>query len=215
MSYQLAIFDWDGTIMDSVGRIVSCMRGAAKRAGLAIPSEQAVKDIIGLSLQPAFEQLFPGISESDSEAMREFYRQEYVANDGTPTPVFEDIEHVLQTLSKQGIKLAVATGKARAGLERVFAASGLKHYFEDSIAADEASSKPDADMINILVKRFNIDKTKVVMIGDSQLDLTMANNAGVDAIGVSYGAHSVEVLSAKNPLAVVSKPMDILKIMSA
>ena len=209
-NHKLAIFDWDGTIMDSVARIVESMQGAALRAKLPMPSEQAVKDIIGLSLAPAFEQLFGLLSQEQVDLMVELYREEYLDTKYSDTPVFDDIEQVLETLVQRGYTLAVATGKSRAGLDRLFKASGLGRFFNDSITADEANSKPDAQMIERLMTRLGVEQDVTVMIGDSILDMTMANNAGVKGIGVSYGAHTVEVLAQAKPAAIVAAPIELL-----
>jgi len=210
---KLVIFDWDGTIMDSVYRIVESMQAAASRASLPVPTVQAVKDIIGLSLAPAFEQLFGVLSVDKVEQMKEYYRQEYVDAKHSETPVFQGIEEVLDGLKAQGYLLAVATGKSRAGLDRLLSISGLGHFFSDSMTADEAQSKPHPEMIETLLTRLAVKPQNAVMIGDSILDMTMAQNANVRAIGVSYGAHTPEVLAQAQPMAIVDSPSDILDIL--
>lgn len=203
MKYKLAIFDWDGTIMDSVSRIVSCVKTAQSRAQLPISCEQSIKDIIGLSLDKAMLSLCPDLSGEQLELMVEVYREEYKENDATPTPVFDQLESLLIALKTNGVKLAIATGKGRQGLDRVIEVSGLRHYFCDTVCASEANSKPDPQMIDILVTRLNIHRSEVVMIGDSSLDMSMARQAGVDAIGVTYGAHTRDVLALHQPVAIV------------
>jgi len=207
---KLVIFDWDGTIMDSVNRIVESMQSAAISATLPVPSTQAVKDIIGMSLAPAFEQLFGQLSPTQIDQMKELYRQEYVDEKHSATPVFEGITHVLESLTSKGYLLAVATGKSRAGLDRLLTESGFGHFFSDTMTADEAKSKPHPQMIEILMARLNVSALDTIMIGDSILDMKMASNAGVRGIGVSYGAHTPEVLNQASPMAIVDKPLDIL-----
>ena len=113
-------------------------------------------------------------------------------------------------LSQQGTILAVATGKARAGLNRVLAATGFADYFVDSICADEANSKPHPQMIELLIERLGIEPDSAVMIGDSALDMAMAQNAGVAAIGVTYGAHSRDTLAKHAPVAIIDQPAELL-----
>ncbi|BAJ02524.1 HAD-IIIA family hydrolase [Shewanella violacea] len=208
--YELVIFDWDGTLMDSVGKIVACMQESAVILNLAMPTEQAVRDIIGLSMDEALSILHPNASAQIQGEMKEVYRQQYLELNQTPSPLFDGVEEVLTQLNELGFKLAVATGKARAGLNRVLALTDLGGHFVASRCADEAASKPSPEMILQLLNELDISPDKAVMIGDSIHDLNMANNAGIHAIGVDYGAHDKEKLSQANPKAVISSPMDLL-----
>jgi len=208
---KLVIFDWDGTIMDSVDRIVESMQGAATKAQLPVPSVQSVKDIIGMSLAPAFAQLFGTLSSSQVEQLSAFYRSEYIGTEHSSTPLFAGIEQVLETLHSKGYVLAVATGKNRIGLDRLMKESNLGHFFSDTMTADQAESKPHPQMIETLMTRLVVTADNTVMIGDSILDMTMARNANVKAIGVSYGAHTTDVLKQASPMTVVDTPLDILK----
>jgi phosphoglycolate phosphatase len=210
MSLKLVIFDWDGTVMDSVAKIVSSMQHAAQRENLVVPSEQAVKDIIGLSLAPALAQLFGDLTTEQANDMVDFYKEEYLVLDAAPSPLFDGITDVFSSLAKRNIKMAVATGKSRAGLDRLLAQTGLTHYFCDTMTADEAQSKPHPQMIEDIISRQDVHVDEVIMIGDSSLDLTMANNAGVKSIGVSYGAHDGAKLKTLNPLAVVDNASALL-----
>ncbi len=207
---KLVIFDWDGTIMDSVSKIVLSMQRAAKRESLSVPSDQAVKDIIGLSLAPAIEQLFSNISHEKVASLVLAYKAEYEILDTTPSVLFEGIIDVFELLTERKIKIAIATGKSRPGLARLIAQANVGHYFCDSMTADEAHSKPHPQMIEDIITRQGVLKDEVIMIGDSALDLTMANNAGVKSIGVSYGAHDAVKLQTCNPLGVVDNAKELL-----
>jgi len=210
MKYKLVIFDWDGTIMDSVGRIVSCVKTVQQASGLELSSEQAIKDIIGLSLDKALLTLTPNLNSQQLATMVEAYRVEYVENDLTPTPIFTAFESLLMALRQQGTLIAIATGKGRSGLDRVIAQSGFGHYFCDTVCATEANSKPDPQMIELLLARLGIEHDQAVMIGDSSLDMAMAQHAGVDAIGVTYGAHTRQVLAQHQPVAIVDQPEELI-----
>ncbi|MDO6618149.1 MULTISPECIES: HAD-IIIA family hydrolase [unclassified Shewanella] len=207
--YQLVIFDWDGTLMDSVGKIVDCMQSVAQSLALDIPSEQAVRDIIGLSLLPALEKLFPHHGNKYDELIAG-YKHYYLNVNLTPSPLFDGIEHLLAQLKTAGYTLAIATGKRRAGLDRMLAETGLGQYFVATRSADEAHSKPHPSMILSLLEELNINADQAVMIGDSKLDIAMANNAKVNSIAVTYGAHSLEDLLTEGPTATVNQPKDIL-----
>jgi len=208
--FELLIFDWDGTLMDSIDKIVICMQELAREMALAVPAEQAVRDIIGLSMPLAMEELFPHFSDDERRQMMLRYREHYLVLNGTPSPLVDGVESVLDKLKSQGYRLAIATGKARAGLERILGETGLGHYFDSSRCADETQSKPHPQMLNEIIAELGIAAERALMIGDSLHDLNMANNAGIAAIGVDYGAHSAERLAQASPLAIISSPQELL-----
>ncbi|MGL4205095.1 MAG: HAD family hydrolase [Aeromonadaceae bacterium] len=202
-NYRLIIFDWDGTLMDSVGRIVSCMQKAAMECDLPTPSTEQVKEIIGLSLREAMPQLFVAVTESQIEALIARYREHYLYLDETPTPLFPGVASVISSLHAQGYVLAVATGKARAGLDRVLQETGLRAFFHASRGADEARSKPDPLMLEQLLAELDIPLDQAVMVGDSIHDMAMAERLGMARIGISWGVHSAERLARYQPRAVI------------
>ncbi|MCE9678359.1 HAD-IA family hydrolase [Shewanella sp. AS1] len=210
--YELVIFDWDGTLMDSIGKIVACMQQTAKELSLLVPSEAAVRDIIGLSMDEALNVLHPSACSQTRLKMISVYREQYLQLNKTPSPLFEGAEELLLTLKASGHQLAVATGKARAGLNRVLNETGFIGHFHASRCADEAKSKPDPQMLHELLAQLNVSPDKAMMVGDSIHDLNMAKNAGIDAIGVSYGAHSEVVLQQASPIAVVASPLAMLPV---
>ncbi|MCF4009466.1 HAD family hydrolase [Rheinheimera sp. UJ63] len=206
---KLVIFDWDGTVMDSVGRIVSSMQAAALHTGIAVPSTAAVRHIIGLSLDPAFDMLFPSANPAQRQQLFEHYRDQYVQHDTTPTPLFADAEQVLQQLAERNVLLAVATGKARKGLDRMFAETGLARYFATSRCADEAQSKPHPDMLQQIIQQLGVAANEAIMVGDTSHDLKMAQAIAMPRIGVSHGAHDVAVLQQYAPLAIIDRLADL------
>ena len=212
--YELVIFDWDGTLMDSVGKIVACMQQTATELNMLVPSETAIRDIIGLSMDEALNVLHPMACTQTREEMISVYRQQYLQLNKTPSPVFDGAEELLLALKASGHALAVATGKARAGLDRVLTETGFATHFQASRCADEAKSKPHPQMLNELLKQLNIAPEKAIMVGDSIHDLNMASNAGIDAIGVSYGAHTAKRLTEANPIAIVSSPLAMLPVIT-
>lgn len=206
---KLVIFDWDGTVMDSVGRIVSSMRAAAVHVGVAVPSVAEVKQIIGLSIDPALAILFPQTDPLQRQQLFEYYRDQYVLHDTTPTPLFEGAEALLQQLANQNVLLAVATGKARKGLDRIFAETGLSPYFATSRCADEAQSKPHPDMLKQIIAELGVSADEAVMVGDTSHDLKMAQAIAMPRVGVSHGAHDAAVLRQYQPLAVIDRLPDL------
>ena len=203
MKHQLIIFDWDGTLMDSIDKIVLCMQQAAKNQQHTVPAEQAVKNIIGLSLLKAMQQLFPTLLLTQQELLVEAYREQYNSMHHINTPFYDGIAELLTNLKAQGYILAVATGKGRNGLNRMMQKTNTEHLFSATVCADESNSKPDPLMIHSLLKELNVSPCNALMVGDSSYDLDMAANAGVKSLGVSYGVHGREKLMLSNPVAVV------------
>ena len=188
--YQLIIFDWDGTLMDSAQKISNCIRASARDVGLAEPPHAQAKSMIGLGLNEAMSLLFPGISENQIKQLVDAYRYHFVTADETPQGLFDGVESGLQQLNERGALLAVATGKARSGMKRVFAELPLEQYFVASRCADETRTKPHPQMLHELLDYTAIDPKNTIMVGDTTYDMEMAANAGVHGLGASYGVHS-------------------------
>ncbi len=202
--YKLVIFDWDGTLMDSVDRIVSSMQSAAKTVGLSIPPNEEVKQIIGLSLTVALQELFVDITIDQIDAMLVQYKYEYLEADTTPTPLFDNAVNLLTQLKQKNKLLAVATGKGREGLNRVLAVSNTNDYFHTTRCAGEMPSKPDPEMLNSILAELVIAPHEAIMIGDTSHDLKMAQAAGIDSIGVTFGVHDSETLDKYQPKTIVN-----------
>lgn len=201
MRYRLVIFDWDGTLMDSEARIVACMQAAARDVGWRELSRESVRDIIGLGLPEAIGKLCPGMAAEQAEALRLCYAQRFVAADQTPMSFFDGVEVGLRQLrSNRHIRLAVATGKSRRGLDRVFAATGSGDWFHASRTADETLSKPHPRMLEELLAETRINVAEALMVGDTEYDMEMARALGMDRLAVTYGVHARERLAACEPI---------------
>lgn len=201
MQFELMIFDWDGTLMDSVPRIVSSMQAAARDADCGELAPEAVENIIGLGLPEAVAMLCPGISSAQSARLRERYAHHFVNADSTPMAFFSGVEARLARLNqRESLKLAVATGKTRRGLDRIFADTQSAGWFHDSRTADETRSKPHPQMLSELLAAFDVPASRAVMIGDTEYDLNMARALGMPRVGVSYGVHDVQRLADCKPL---------------
>ncbi len=209
--YKLVIFDWDGTVMDSVTKIVNCIRSSAESLNLVPPSDEAIKNIIGMSLEKAIDVLFPD-NVAQHQALISGYKYQYSV-DTTPTPVFANVVSVLNALKEQGIVLAVATGKGRGGLERLLDQSQLRHFFSATRTSDEALSKPSPDMLYQLLEELGISAQDAVMIGDTQIDMTMAKAAGMDRIGVTMGVHNAQQLNKLSPVATVDNYLQLQQVL--
>ena len=201
--YKLVIFDWDGTLMDSAAKIVSCMQLAAKQCDMPIPTYDEVGHIIGISLKPAIKQLFKIEDDELAERLVAAYKEAFVTRDTTPCPLFDGVEQLLANLKAAGCTLAVATGKARRGLDRAWLQTETGRFFSASRTADEAESKPSPDMLLQLLEELGFENEDAVMIGDTTYDMQMAETIGMDRIGVSYGVHAQVHLEALSPVALV------------
>ena len=199
--YDLLIFDWDGTLMDSAGVIVDCIQRASADLGWVVPSRREASHIIGLGLKEAVAELFPDAPEADHPRLVERYRFHYLGQDHE-IPLFEGARELIGELRERGHTLAVATGKARRGLDRAFEHTGLGEYFHASRTADETFSKPHPAMILELLDELTIEPGRALMIGDTSHDLGMARNAGIDSLAAGYGAHPAEHLAEFAPVAV-------------
>jgi len=200
--YQLIIFDWDGTIVDSAQKIANCIQASARKVGLDIPTAEHAKSIIGLGLIEAMRSLFPKASESQISDMIEAYKYYFVSVDETEQTLFDGVVEGLQALESSGAIMAVATGKSRVGLERAFANWNLKHYFITSRCADETRSKPHPQMLHEILDFTAIEPHKAIMVGDTTFDLDMAANASIAGLGAGYGVHSERMLLDSKALTV-------------
>lgn len=198
--YDLLIFDWDGTLMDSAGTIVACIQQSSADLGWPVPSREAASHIIGLGLKEAVATLFPDKDESDIPLLVERYRYHYLSQDHE-IQLFEGARELIEDLHRGGHLLAVATGKARRGLDRAFGHTGLEPYFHASRTADETFSKPHPAMIEQLLEELTVAPERALMIGDTSHDLEMARNAGIDSLAAGYGAHPAEQLADYGPVA--------------
>lgn len=199
--YELLIFDWDGTLMDSIARIVNCFGNACADAGLPVPPESAMRHVIGLGLSEAVDMLLPGVDNALRERVVARYREHFLHIDQTAMPLFSGVRAGLEELVSSGYLLAVATGKSRRGLDRVLQETGMSSLFVATRCADEALSKPHPKMLHDLLDYTGLSSEHALMVGDTTYDLQMARTAAMDSLAVSYGVHSRETLLAHAPRA--------------
>lgn len=206
--FDLIVFDWDGTLMDSTATIVRCIQASAKDLGLAVPDHKTASHVIGLGLQDALHAALPDLDPKHYPRMAERYRYHYLAGDQKLT-LFDGAYEMLAELSQQGYFLAVATGKSRVELNRALDATKVMSLFDATRCADETFSKPHPAMLQELTRELGQDMKRTVMIGDTTHDLQMAVNAGAAGIGVCYGAHPVDELQTLDPLYAADSIKDL------
>ena len=208
MKYSLVVFDWDGTLMDSTHSIVAAIQGACRDMNLPVPAPESASWVIGLSLESALRSAVPDLTDQDVPAFLARYRVHYLLRD-PDLKLFDGAGELLASLAGMGVMIAVATGKSRVGLDRALKTTGLVNVFDGTRCADETFSKPHPAMLLELMQALSVEPAKVVMIGDTSHDLQMAANAGVDAVAVTYGAHSVAELRACSPLGMVNNVSEL------
>jgi phosphoglycolate phosphatase len=197
--FDLVVFDWDGTLMDSTPTITRCIQAACRDLGLPVPSDEIASHVIGLGLRDALQMAVPSLDPAHYPRLSERYRFHYLIGD-KETALFTGIRELLEALRARGRFLAVATGKSRVGLNRALEAAGLMRMFDATRCADETFSKPHPAMLQELTRELGQDLRRTVMIGDTTHDLQMARSAGAAAVGVAYGgAHPREQLVALEP----------------
>jgi len=200
--FELIVFDWDGTLMDSAGAIVASLQGACSDLGLPVPSEEGARYVIGLGLEDAMAYILPGVEPSVYPSIAERYRDHFLRHD-PDTALFAGAAELVAHLHDSGFLLAVATSKGRRGLERSLTATGLKRYFHATRCADEGFSKPHPGMLEALMAELDVVPDRTLMIGDTSHDMKMAHAAGVPRLGIAHGAHARAALLDHEPLACV------------
>lgn len=206
---QLLIFDWDGTLMDSVGPIVACMRVVIAELGLGEPAEATIRGTVGLGLRETVDLLVPGCDDRFYETVLACYRRHWVETYRDLPLLFPGVRGMLGELARSGYLLAVATGKSRRGLEFALDQSGLRGHFQATRTADEAISKPHPQMLLDILEQLGVRPAAAMMVGDSIFDLQMAANAGTHAVAVVSGAHGREELAAHAPRTVLERVAEL------
>jgi len=196
--FDLIVFDWDGTLMDSTAHIARSIQAACRDLGLPVPADEAARYVIGLGLRDALQIAAPSLDPADYPRLAERYRFHYLVKD-THTELFAGVRELLEELRACGYLLAVATGKSRVGLNRALDAVNLTSLFDGTRCADETFSKPHPAMLQELSRELGQELTRTVMIGDTTHDLQMATNAGAAGVAVTYGAHPADALIKLEP----------------
>jgi phosphoglycolate phosphatase len=197
---RLAIFDCDGTLVDSQANICRAVEEALTEARIEVPSRDRIRRIVGLSLVEAMQALLPDASDADHRRLAQAYKDKFFAMRTSGAladePLFEGIGAVVEQLAGDGWMLGVATGKSDRGLDHILRTHGLKHYFITLQTADRHPSKPHPSMIEAAIAEAGAEPARTVMIGDTSFDIMMAVNAGVRAVGVAWGYHPADELLA-------------------
>ena len=215
---RLAVFDCDGTLIDSQAAICAAMAAAFAAHGLAPPLPTAVRRIVGLNLVEAVGELLPTGDSVLHAAIAASYKRAFHdlrARSALAEPLFDGIAEVLATLHASGWRLGVATGKSDRGLALALAEHGLSDLFVALQTADRHPSKPDPSMLHAAMAEAGVGPADTVMIGDTSYDIAMARVAGVRAVGVAWGYHPVAELHGAGADAVARRPADLPSILDS
>ena len=206
--FDLIVWDWDGTLADSTGMITNAIVSAAEQVGLPTLDPFAATNIIGLGLKESIYALYGNIPIEKAQALARQYTANYYAGE-SEIPLFEGAADAIKTLHNRGFKLAVATGKSRRGLNSALKHCGLAPYFHATKTVDECFSKPHSQMLDELMDELVTTSERTLMIGDTSYDLQMAQNAGVPAVAVTFGAQSCDKLLGYNSIKMFNQFCDL------
>jgi phosphoglycolate phosphatase len=206
--FDLVVFDWDGTLMDSTAVIVASLKAACGDVGLPVPSDERAQHIIGLGLYDAMAYVLPGVDTAIYPRVVERYGHHFRLQE-PQMPLFEGADEVLRELNAAGHRLAIATGKSRRGLDRVLEKTGLGPLFHATRCGEESATKPQPGMLLDLMRILDVGPERTLMVGDTTHDVQMAINAGVASVAVAYGAHPRRQLEALQPLTCVDRPHEL------
>lgn len=200
---KLLIFDWDGTIVDSVEKILTCKKFLARKYGLPEPSEEIVRSVLGTKFEDALAKCFPTASKNTLDQLgKDFHllmqMNEYQAR------LFPNAKDVLMQLKQAGIKLAVATSKNREELNKSLEYNSLTEIFIITCCGKEHQEKPHPAMIDYILENTQTSRQDCLVVGDTTTDIIFSHNASVEIICVTFGAHSKYTLQAEKPKAFIS-----------
>lgn len=209
-AFRLLVFDWDGTLMDSIGTIAACTRAVVRELGLREVPEETIRGTIGLGLRETMDVLSPGCDDAMLARIVECYRRHWTATFRDLPLLFTGVGEMLRDLAAEGYLLAVATGKSRRGLDYTLEQTGLRGVFHSTRTADEAFSKPHPQMLLDILEDLGVAPREAVMVGDTTYDLAMARSARMAAVGVCSGGHPREELERLGPLACLDQVVELV-----
>jgi phosphoglycolate phosphatase len=212
---RLAIFDCDGTLVDSGAPIYSALKVSLERNGLDVPPPSVSRRVIGLSLTEAMAALLPGAPPALHVELAQDYKRAFAelrAAGEVDEPLFEGVLELLDALEADGWLLAVATGKSDRGLRHCLDQHGLHARFISLQTADRHPSKPHPSMIEQAILDGGASPATTIVVGDTSFDMAMAVNAGAAGIGAGWGYHEADELIEAGALAVAERPLDVLDV---
>jgi phosphoglycolate phosphatase len=207
--YRLVIFDWDGTLLDSVGSIVACTQATLEELDVAAVPEDTIRAVLGLGLRETVETLCPGCDEELFQRVLATYRKHWFGGYGRRPVLFAGVAETVAELRRLGYLLAVATAKGRPGLDADLEATGLASHFATTRTVSESPSKPHPGMVLDILGELGVAPAEALMVGDTTHDLRMAANAGVAGVAVCSGSHPRAELEALEPAGCLASAAEL------
>ncbi|WP_158583350.1 HAD family hydrolase [Salinisphaera sp. Q1T1-3] len=201
--YELIIFDWDGTLADSAGDFVGALQQAIQDTGLPERSPAQLRELIGLGITDIMNRLWPELDSGRVRQRLAGYRARYGWPRGQAR-LFDSVPATLARLDAAGYVLAVATGKSRRGLDRAMAQTECRAWFRITRCADESAPKPAPNLIDDILLRTATEPHRALMVGDTEYDMVMARQAGVDRVAVGSGVHDAARLERAGAMGVIA-----------
>ena len=208
---EFAVFDCDGTLVDSQRRIIDAVRGAWTGVGMTPPADEPIRRIVGLALPQALQKLAPNSSALQLTELVEGFRTTFHAQESDPAydePLYEGALEALVALRDDGFTLGVATGKGRRGLRKTLTTHGILDWFAVLKTADDGPSKPHPKILEDAMLEVGASPATTVMLGDTAYDMAMARSAGAHCLGVAWGYHAPSDLEAHGATKIIHKYAD-------
>ena len=212
---RLAIFDCDGTLVDSGATITAALKASFEHTGIPVPPSSVTRRVIGLSLVEAMAALLPDEPSDRHAELAEHYKRAFMdlrAAGQVEEPLFDGVLEVLDALEHDGWLLAVATGKSDRGLKHCLESHDIHARFVSLQTADRHPSKPHPSMVEQAIADAGASSAMTIVVGDTSFDMAMAVNAGATGIGAAWGYHEADELLEAGAVAVAQHPLEILEL---
>ena len=214
METKVIIFDFDGTLCDTRSNIIIAFRATMEHLGLEMRDEETCGATIGLTLRDGFKSMYPDFDDAKIDYCVETYRQIFAERRKELMPdLFPGVKETLEALRKRGHRMTIATSRLTDSLMLFMRHHGIDHYFEYAVGSDSVTHhKPHPEPALKTLQELNIAPSEAIMVGDMPVDIAMAHNAGIRAIGVDYGNATREELEAAEADWIVDSITKILEI---
>jgi phosphoglycolate phosphatase len=212
---RLAVFDCDGTLVDSGATIYAALRETFRQRGLDLPPPRIARRVIGLSLVEAMASLLPDAAPDEHAALAEQYKTNFIALRAAgqvEEPLFDGVLELLDALEEDGWLLAVATGKSDRGLKHCLDLHDIHARFVSLQTADRHPSKPHPSMVEQAMAEAGAAPEHTNVVGDTSYDMAMAVSAGATAIGAGWGYHEADELLKAGAVGVADEPRKVLDL---